>query len=1126
MIFKIILTVNEQGMSVMIHFVMGEAGTGKSVFLKNKIQEMSRLGKKIFVIIPEQFSFEYERKMYLELGMDVFNSIEVYSFSRLARSIFDAYGSSSGEYADDNRKIIFMYKAIEEAVNQKSLVFFNSQSKNRSFITDALALASQLRRASVTPDVLASKLLSADERIRDKAYDILTIYTAYDRIMKECGFKDSLTDITEAAAEANIHDHFAGAAVFVDEFDSFSPDEREMLDVCISQSDEMYISLCMPEPDKNEFSLFATINGTYRKIIACASKYDIKYDEIKLTDSHRFKNEAVKNLSRSIFRKKAMTCSSDKYVSITSAKDLYEEIDFVSASIRHLVSEKGYRFRDISIVSRVPEDYDIILDSAMARYDIPYFTDSERSVMHTAIVLLVTSLLDIISSKKPDTEMIFRYLKTFLTPCSLEEISFLENYTFKWNIKGLLWNEPFTYHTKYDEEEAAQAEEIRTKCYVPVFELKKKCEGKSAAELCRIIYCFLDENIIPKLQLTISEYKRAGLLSDASEMTRIFNCITEIFDVMTELFDDEILEISTFKEVFVLILKQNKFLNPPQKLDCVSVVSAEKARLENPKAVFIIGANDGILPFAVKQTGLLNDSEKDAFADMGIDLAKNTGRQLCDERFTVYRLLSFASERVYLTYPLSDTGGGVRYPSYLISQIESLYDDRITSSAGSCDILFYSPVPKAAYYNYVQSGFDSSEKGVSIKEALMTYPEFENKLKYLENTDPDADHFIRNTGLVKELMTERLNISATSFESFSKCRFQYFCRYGLKLKGRETNETAFSDIGNIVHACLERLIGQCRSKEDFLKITEYDVIKCVDEYAYSYIEENLGGSKLSDSRNDARFRRISNDMVTLIEHLKEELSQSSFMPVGFEITINERNGFKPVTLTTDDGIEIVLNGKIDRADIFEKNGEKFIRIIDYKTGNKTFSLENVFFGIDMQMLLYLFAISGDEGPYGSTIPAGILYMPSGCVSLANSRDENRDISKYLQSFYHMSGVVLKEFDVLNAMEENIEGVYIPARMKKDGNKNGELLLDKTKSHCLSREQFARLKKHSDDLMRKMADELYGGNISASPLVYGKDEVCTYCEFSEICGNSPRRRERIPDDTERLKAEILGEESEM
>lgn len=1109
----------------MVHFVMGEAGTGKSAYLKNKIMEMSKLGRKIFVIIPEQFSFEYERKLYLELGMDVFNSIEVYSFTRLARSVFDAYGSSSGEYADENRKIIFMYKALEEAINNKSLVFFNNQSQNRSFITDALALASQLRRASITPEILASKLMSADERIRDKAYDILTIYTAYDRIMKDLGFKDSLTDITEAAAEANIHEHFAGAAVFVDEFDSFSPDEREMLDVCIAQSSEMYISLCMPEPDKNEFSLFAAINGTYRKIIACASKYDVKYDEIKLSESFRFKNDAVKNLSRSIFRKKAAACSSDKYVSITSAKDLYEETDFVCASIRRLVSDEGYRFKDISIVSRVPEDYDIILDSAMSRYEIPYFTDSERSVMHTTIVLMITSLLDIISSKKPDTETIFRYLKTFLTPCTLEEVSFLENYTFKWNIKGTLWNEPFTYHTKYDEDEAELAEEIRTKCCVPVFELKKKCTGKSVSELCRLIYCFLDENIIPEIKRMISEYKHAEMLSDASEMTRLFNCVTEIFDVMTELFDDEIMDITRFKEVFVLILRQNKFLNPPQKLDSVSVVSAEKARLENPKAVFVIGANDGILPFAVKQTGLLNDSEKDAFNDMGIDLAKNTSRQLCDERFTVYRMFSFASERVYLTYPLSDTSGGVRYPSYLISQIESMFEDRITSSAGSYDILFYSPVPKAAYYNYVQSGFDSSEKGESLKSALLNYPEFSAKLNYLENTDPDADHEIRNTDLVRKLMTERLTVSATSFETFTKCRFQYFCKYGLKLKGRETNETAFNDIGNIVHACLEKIIGSCRTKEDFLKITEYDVIKCVDEYAYAYMEENLGGSKLSNSRNDARFRRISNDMVTLVEHLKEELSQSSFMPLGFEIKINERNGFKPVTLTTDDGIEIVLTGSIDRADYFEKNGEKFIRIIDYKTGTKTFNLDNVFFGIDMQMLLYLFAISGDDSPYGKTVPAGILYMPSGSVSLDNDREENRDISKYLQSFYHMSGVVLKEFDVLNAMEENIEGIYIPARMKKDGNKNGELLLDKTKSHCLTREQFARLKKHSDDLMRKMADELYGGNISASPLVYGSDDVCTYCDYSEICGNAPRRRERIPDDTELVKAQILGDDTE-
>lgn len=1111
----------------MVNFILGEAGSGKSSEIIEKIREYSESKKKIFVIVPEQFTFEYERKMYLKLGSAVSNSINVLSFTRLAGFIFDTFGNRSGEYADDNVKTAVMYLAMKEIRKNKSMLYYTRQAGNRSFIKDALGITEDLRRAAVSPERFASLLNGADAKIRDKGFDISLIYSAYDRILTEKGYRDGLSDITEAAAIANMNDFFEESVFFIDEFDSFSPDELEMTDVAVSEAAEVFVSLCTPETEKNEYSLFATVNSTYLKIKAIADKYSIKCSETILDKPMRFKNAAVETLSRTVFGKRREKISSEGFVKITEARDFYQEADFVCSYIRYLVNTKGYRFGEISVASRQPEDYDALLGAAMERYGIPYFSDTEKSVMHTSVVLLIRSLLELAGRKKMETDTVFRYAKTMLTPLTIEQISSLENFCFKWNVEGVLWESSFTETElagSVDKKELEYMEGLRAVLIDPVLELRKKCMDCTAAEMCQLIYSFLEEQeITRRIKKLISVYKDNQDTYMASELNRLWGCIVDIFSTLSDVLGDEKMSSEDFCELFILILKQNRFLSAPQELDAVSVVSAEKARLEGQKVIFVMGANEGILPYAVKQSGMLSDTDRQAFEKLGIDLGKDTKRLLTDERFTVYRLFSSVSERVIVTYPLSDSAGGTRYPSYILTRTKGMFSDVITDTASSHDIIFYSPTPQSAYYNYVQNGEQDSVLCASLREVLKEDPVYSARIEYLEMLKPDADHHVEDSELMSVLLGNRLTVSATSFEEYNLCHFKFFCHYALRIAARGRKEMNLMELGNLVHACLEKIFSGCSSREEFLALTDEKITGMIKETSSWYRTENLGGNFGKNARLDAAFEKFTEDTLSLVAHLKEEFSVSKFEPVKFEFELSEKNGVEPVKLTSREGVEIILRGKIDRVDIYEDNGEKFIRVIDYKTGEKKFSLDNIIFGIDMQMLLYLFSVTGNSGPFGQSIPAGVLYMPSGRIALDRKRNDSRDKQLYLQSFYHMTGVVLKELKVLEAMEENIAGVYIPAKLNKAG-KDGIPEFNKVVSSCLSRKQFENLRVHTYRLLEKMADDLYSGDISASPLNYDKNKnVCSYCDYREICGNYPRIRERIlPDDLEEIKAQLLNE----
>lgn len=1110
----------------MLHLIIGGAGCGKSTRLIGQIRKAYEQGERIYALVPEQYSFTNDLKLYEALGPAAFNAIQSLSFTSLARALFQQYGGRSGEYADDLTKTILLYQSIRALSDSSAFSHFDRQAKKPAFQDAAAKAITELRRGSISPEALLEQTARLEGRLRDKAADLAVLYGDYDRRLREKGYKDSLTDITEAAALCAGNEHFKGALLFLDEFESFTGDQMEFLDVLFAQAKELWITLRTEDPEAPAYSVFDATNATYRRLLALAQKHRTRHEILLCKEPFRFRYPDLAHVSRSILRPVHTQLPTAEHIHVFEAKNCYTEADCACAHIRKLVREQGVRYADIAIVTHQLEEYAGILESACIRYSIPFHLDRKISCMHTALLQLMSGVLELISEKRPRTEALLRYAKTRLLGISCERTARLESYCYTWNVDGMMWLEPFTAGL----EENSDLEALRRELVEPIMQLREACRGQNVRTLCKELYQFLCRMNVPRnISGIAQDYQEAGCTAEASALKALWGSLADVLDALCSVLGDAVLPTSRFRDLMQALLSRISYSTPPQSLDAVLVASAETARLNAPKYVFVLGVSEGFFPSQVHSTGLFTDADKQQLEARELFLSRSTEQLIGDERLIAYKTLSSASDGLYLFYPLSDAAGSSRSPSALIRQIRDMFDAPMLRIAEQEDPCMYAATPRAAYDLTVQGFYRHTTEGASIQEALKSDPVYGPRLASLDTLALTPEHRIAHTERIRELFGDRLYLSATRLETYNLCPFQYYMNYGLGIQADQKKEINPLETGNLVHYCLEQLLTGCPDKESFDALTEAEVTARVEQYAAQYLEQAMGGSFGKDARFASNYRRITGSIPPLIQHLQQELSQSAFRPVSMELKLSRQDGSIPVTLTTPSGIQLILGGKIDRVDLYEENGTRYIRVIDYKTGKKEFDLGKLLYGVDMQMLLYLFSITEPEGKYGGAVPAGVLYVPAGGLPCGRSRSqENARLEDYINQQYLMNGVMLKERSVLTAMEEHLAGIYIPATLAKDDPGEGEPKLKSVSSSAyLTRGQFANLRTHARQVLTDMAEQLYGGRIPADPLVIGQKAPCAYCDCKEICGNVPNVTCRTYEKTakEQMLERISGEEKE-
>ena len=1104
----------------MLHFFAGAAGTGKSHKLMEIIGEKAAQGHNVITIVPEQFSYEFDRKLYNVLGAEIFNRIGTHSFTSLAREIFQRLGGGEpGSYMDELMQTGLILQAISRASNEMKC--FGKQCSSGSFAKSASGVISVLRRSGITSERLMNMSEGLKGKLLDKAFDISLVYREYETLLAKHDLKDTLTDITEAAAVANGHDYFAGMQIFIDEFESFTPDQYEMLAVMIGLADDVYIAMRMESEHEHKLSLFASVDAACRKVKSIARDYRTETEFRLFTEQHRMKHSDLVRLSSMIFRpvlpeKEGIS----EHIHIFEGGSPVDEAEYICASIkRKLAEDKTLRCGDIAVVTNKLPEYAGILEHSMQRYGIPYHLDMAKPVLHTPFMVYLMSIMGLLKKRTLDTELLLRCGKSGFTDCTLTEMAELENYCYIWSVDGKMWDVPFTCG-----KECEKAEAVRQKLLYPVMRLKELCsECRTGADHSRKVYEFLAElNMGIRAAAMLDEADIGTQQQMKQDFKRVWESLMDILDVLAFLYDEEKCTSSEYFTLLHSMLRSVSHSVPPRTLDAVYIAPAGTSRLSQPKITFVAGACDGSFPMNASGNALFSERDRTELENQGIDIGQPPEMNAADERLAVYKILSSASEELHICYPLKDSGDSKCIRSTVVDFALELYEngESMLTTHRQLDTSFYAVTKAAAYYHYVQD-FSKRNAGISAVQTVLYEDDYyAQRIDYLKSIHGDAEFAVRPE-LMERLTGKSIILTATRLERFRMCPFGYFCKYALRLYERRKTHLGNLETGNLVHACMEKLL-RSMSREEFLSMTGDRLAAKLNELSVSYWKEVLGGEFQQNMRETASLERITQGMLVLASHLQQEFSQSDFYPEYFEAEIaGKRHDFPSPELLTPSGHRVTISGIADRIDVFRRGDEEWVRVVDYKTGGKDFSLGNLAYGLDMQMLMYLFAVTGEGSRLAAAKPAGVLYLPAGMPSCTLDRGGGKTIEDSLNAQYQMNGLLVDDPSVVRHMDKYLDGKYISAKLIKGGER-----FAKTGADFLSEKQMEQLRKYTYDKIIETAEGIYSGDTSVSPLILSGREACKFCTYADVCGNGDQRIcRKISTTASKLKEQVMSELSD-
>ena len=1079
---------------IMIRFVLGKSGTGKTQYLYDKLSELAKEGdNRIIMLVPDQSTFETEKDFLEILGAKLSKNVMVFGFSRFCQYVFEQTQIECKNVIDDSTRSVVMSLALEQ-INDNLEMFADGYEK-KSVIDMMLSALKECKKSRISTQALrnAATLIN-DVTLKTKLAETALIIDTFDAIVAQ-SYIDPLDNLTKVFNILNENNLFSGFTLAVDSFSGFSVQQLDVLKLLFVQCKSVYVSLALDSLADNNDSLFAVTNDTYKRLknIAKSADVDIK-TPVKLSENYRAESDELQFLEKNIFRTKPeISDTENKDITLYSATDVYSECEFVARKISELVIEKGCLYSDISVVCRDIKPYSGILNTIFEKYEIPFFMDMSFDIYIKPVIRYVCSIFAIILNgwQKDD---VLSLLKTGLTQNSVEEISAFENYVYVWNINGSSFKNEFRNNpkgfsdklSKSDEKILESAEKVTYSLVTPLEKFREGIKDKTCKEITTLLYELLEELDVTKaISDMYDELEKNGDISQAREQIRIWNLLMEAFDKTVAVAGDMKISPKRYFELLSLRLSSIEIADIPRTVDSVTVGTALRVRLSDCKILFLIGCIDGVFPAVPHTSGVFSSFELKILALNNLNFGDDPSELSDLEIFMAYKSLTAPSEKLFASYYKSDLLGNSYQPSSIINEISKIFPslpvlDDVDVKTPENSV--WAALP--AFEEFATGIKNLSSENQTLKKYFSENKKYTDKYNALIRaceSSPFEFADVQNSAL---LFGDNLNISASQIEKFSLCRFSYFCNYGLNIRERRKAEINPLEYGTFIHYIMENLFSNI-SKEEFCSMSEDDITAECDRILEEYVNSYFGGEENNTPRFMYRFTKIRENVHFLVLHMINELKNSGFTPVDCELGIGSDIPTYSITLKT--GQKINIRGSVDRVDMLSKDGVNYIRIIDYKTGSKQFRLSDILYGLNLQMLIYLYAIRlNGSDRYGEVTPAGILYMPATTpfITADNKMDEEK-ISEEVEKKLRMNGVILNSLDVL----DNCDTAYISYKTKDGTLSSGGTLA--------SLEEFGMIFRKLDMTIAEMGRKLYSGDVNAKPLKGGHD-ACEYCPYDSVC----------------------------
>lgn len=1111
-----------------LRFYFGPSGSGKSHRIYEEIMQRAAQepGRNFLIIVPDQFTMQTQKDLVMRSDRGGILNIDVLSFGRLSHRILEEVGTKEMPVLDDTGKSLVLQKIAADLKEQ--LPAMGSLLHKQGYIHEVKSAISEFMQYGISTQDMDKLIASAEKRgaLAMKLRDLKTLYRGFQDYIRDhfITTEETLDVLRRSLVKSKI---LPDSVVVFDGFTGFTPIQNRLIQELMRVCEETIVTVTIGEEEDpyqmdGEQKLFHLSKKTVADLVKLAAEAEVTRGEdvfVKGGPNRFTEAPALCYLEQNLFRYQYEPYTEKQCeIRMFEALSPREEVHQTALYIRKLIREEGLTYRDIAVVIGDLEGYASYVETEFGQLEIPCFLDRTRGIVLNPMIEYIKSVLQLyIRDFSYDT--VFHFLRSGMADISREEIDELENYVIRTGARGYrTYSRLFTRKTEEmqqgsGQEDTERAEETMERLnrirqqFADTVEILHMAPRAKAGEYVDHLYDFLEQNQVQQKLLNYQQqFEQEGDLAKAREYAQIYRLVMDLLDQIYELLGEEEISLQEFADILEAGFGEITVGTIPQNVDRIVVGDMERTRLKQVKVLFFLGVNDGNIPKNASKGGIISDMDREFLIESGTEMAPSPRQQMYIQRLYLYLNMTKPSERLYLSYAkVNSDGKGIR-PSYLIDTVRKLFPQlaveypqnrsRLEQIEGRQEGARYLAEELREYA-------DGTLREEERQDFYLMYRAYETDPEGRDRLTAAAFRRYKESGLsrivARALYGRQLENSVSRLETYAACACRHFLQYGLSLQEREEFGFEVSDMGNVYHAVLENFAGKLaesgRTWWDFDENFATQAIKeAVEGYAATYGETVL----YSSARNEYAITRMSRILTRTVLTLQQHLKQGSFQPDDYELSFRFAEDLDSIHVDLSEEEKMHLQGRIDRIDVSEDAEHVYVKVIDYKSGNKKFDLAALYYGLQLQLVVYMNAameLESRKHPDKEIVPAALLYYHIDDPTIETPVELTQEqINEEILTKLRMNGVVNSDPAVVERLDRFLQdkSKVIPVEKKKDGSFSA-------RSGILSREELHVVSAYVDTKIRQIGREILDGKIAANPYEKGNEEACTYCAYKKVCG---------------------------
>lgn len=1111
-----------------LRFYFGPSGSGKSHRIYEEIMQRAAQepGRNFLIIVPDQFTMQTQKDLVMHSDRGGILNIDVLSFGRLSHRILEEVGTKEMPVLDDTGKSLVLQKIAADLKEQ--LPAMGSLLHKQGYIHEVKSAISEFMQYGISTQDMDKLIASAEKRgaLAMKLRDLKTLYRGFQDYIRDhfITTEETLDVLRRSLVKSKI---LPDSVVVFDGFTGFTPIQNRLIQELMRVCEETIVTVTIGEEEDpyqmdGEQKLFHLSKKTVADLVKLAAEAEVTRGEdvfVKGGPNRFAEAPALCYLEQNLFRYQYEPYTEKQHeIHMFEALSPREEVHQTALYIRKLIREEGLTYRDIAVVIGDLEGYASYVETEFGQLEIPCFLDRTRGIVLNPMIEYIKSALQLyIRDFSYDT--VFHFLRSGMADISREEIDELENYVIRTGARGYrTYSRLFTRKTEEmqqgsGQEDTERAEETLERLnrirqqFADTVEILHMAPRAKAGEYVDHLYDFLEQNQVQQKLLNYQQrFEQEGDLAKAREYAQIYRLVMDLLDQIYELLGEEEISLQEFADILEAGFGEITVGTIPQNVDRIVVGDMERTRLKQVKVLFFLGVNDGNIPKNASKGGIISDMDREFLIESGTEMAPSPRQQMYIQRLYLYLNMTKPSQRLYLSYAkVNSDGKGIR-PSYLIDTVRKLFPQlaveypqnrsRLEQIEGRQEGARYLAEELREYA-------DGTLREEERQDFYLMYRAYEADPEGRDRLTAAAFRRYKESGLsrivARALYGRQLENSVSRLETYAACACRHFLQYGLSLQEREEFGFEVSDMGNVYHAVLENFAGKLaesgRTWWDFDENFATQAIKeAVEGYAATYGETVLHSS----ARNEYAITRMSRILTRTVLTLQQHLKQGSFQPDDYELSFRFAEDLDSIHVDLSEEEKMHLQGRIDRIDVSEDAEHVYVKVIDYKSGNKKFDLAALYYGLQLQLVVYMNAameLESRKHPDKEIVPAALLYYHIDDPTIETPVELTQEqINEEILTKLRMNGVVNSDPAVVERLDRFLQdkSKVIPVEKKKDGSFSA-------RSGILSREELHVVSAYVDTKIRQIGREILDGKIAANPYEKGNEEACTYCAYKKVCG---------------------------